>query len=131
MIIGIGTDIADVKRIEESIEKFGDRFLKKIFTETERAYCDSFALHSGQHYAARFAAKEAFSKAIGTGMRDGFSFNLIGVRNEPTGKPVIELFGLMNERWGDCNVHLSLSHSATLAVAMVIIERHPPSIEII
>ncbi|MBK9249310.1 MAG: holo-ACP synthase [Ignavibacteria bacterium] len=123
MIIGIGTDIADVARIEESIEKFGERFLKKIFTETEREYCEKFKLHKGQHYAARFAAKEAFSKAIGTGMRDGFAFHLVGVRNEPSGKPVIELSGLLAERWGDCRIHLTLSHSATLAVAMVALEK--------
>ncbi len=123
MIIGIGTDITDVKRIEESIEKFGERFLKKIFTETEREYCESFKMHKGQHYAARFAAKEAFSKAIGTGVRDGFAFNLVGVRNEPSGKPIIELSGLMAERWNDCRIHISLSHSTTLAVAMVAIEK--------
>lgn len=123
MIIGIGTDITDVKRIEESIEKFGERFLKKIFTETEREYCESFKMHKGQHYAARFAAKEAFSKAIGTGVRDGFAFNLVGIRNEPSGKPIIELSGLMAERWSDCTIHVSLSHSAILAVAMIAIEK--------
>ncbi|MBS1536662.1 MAG: holo-ACP synthase [Bacteroidetes bacterium] len=123
MIIGIGTDITDVNRIEESIEKFGDRFIKKIFTETESEYCESFKLHKGQHYAARFAAKEAFSKAIGTGMREGFAFNLVGVRNMTSGKPIIELTGVMQERWGDCRIHLTLSHSATLAVAMVAIEK--------
>ncbi|MBI3259093.1 MAG: holo-ACP synthase [Ignavibacteriae bacterium] len=123
MIIGIGTDITDVHRIEESIEKFGERFLKKIFTETEREYCESFKMHKGQHYAARFAAKEAFSKAIGTGMRDGFSLNLVGIRNEPSGKPIIELSGLMAERWGECKIHISLSHSATIAMAMVAIEK--------
>jgi len=123
MIVGIGTDIVDVHRIEESIEKFGERFLKKIFTEKEREYCESFKLHKGQHYAARFAAKEAFSKAIGTGMRDGFAFNLIGVRNEPSGKPIIELFGILKERWGDCQIYLTLSHSTTLAVAMIAVEK--------
>ena len=123
MIIGIGTDITDVARIEESIEKFGERFIKKIFTETEREYCESFIMHKGQHYAARFAAKEAFSKAIGTGMRDGFAFKLVGVRNLRSGKPIIELSGLMAERWGRCIIHLSLSHSATQAVAMVALEK--------
>lgn len=123
MIIGIGTDITDVARIASSIEQYGERFLRRIFTETERAYCERREKTKYRHYCARFAAKEAFSKAIGTGVADGFAFNLVGIRNEPGGKPVIELSGLMAERWGDCRINVSLSHTDALALAVVTIER--------
>lgn len=123
MIIGIGTDITDVARIASSIEQYGERFLRRIFTETEREYCERREKTKYRHYTARFAAKEAFSKAIGTGMSNGFAFNLVGIRNEPSGKPTIELFGIMAERWGDCRINVSLSHTADLALAVVTLER--------
>lgn len=96
--------------------------MKRVFTDTEIAYCDRFGETRFLHYAARFAAKEAFSKAIGTGMRDGMSFKSVGIRNEPSGKPTIELFGEMQERWGGHTIHVSLSHTASVGLAVVVIE---------
>jgi len=121
-MVGIGTDIVDVPRIERSFAEYGERFLKRVFTETEIAYCESFGETRFLHYAARFAAKEAFSKAIGTGMRQEMSFKKVGIRNEPSGKPVIELFGEMHERWGGHTIHVTLSHTATIGLAVVVIE---------
>lgn len=122
MIAGIGTDIVEVARIREAIEKYGDRFLGRIFTQTERDYCESFKDGKFEHYAARFAAKEAFSKAIGTGITQGFKFREVGVRNEDSGKPLVELDGEMMERWGKCSFSISLSHTANNAIAYIIIE---------
>lgn len=125
MIIGTGTDIVDVPRIAHSFEEYGDRFLQRVFTEVEIEYCNGFGDTRFLHYAARFAAKEAFSKAIGTGMRDGMAFKLVGIRNEKTGLPKIELSGLMRERWGNHIIHVTLSHTATIGLAVVIIETKP------
>jgi holo-[acyl-carrier protein] synthase len=122
MIIGIGTDIVDVHRIQAALEKYGERLAHRIFTETERNYCEERQPSRLQHYAARFAVKEAFSKAIGTGMRDGFAFNLVGVINEPSGKPLLQLSGLMLERWGHCRAYVSISHTAAMAMAVVVLE---------
>ncbi len=123
MVIGIGTDIVDVPRIKHSFDEYGERFLKRVFTDTEIAYCDSFGETRFLHYAARFAAKEAFSKAIGTGMRQDMSFKKVGIRNEASGKPHIELSGVMLERWGEHIIHVTLSHTATIGTAVVVIEK--------
>ena len=119
---GLGTDIVDVPRIKHSFDEYGERFLKRVFTDVEIEYCERFGETRFLHYAARFAAKEAFSKAIGTGMRDGMSFKNVGIRNEPSGKPVIELHGEMLERWGSHIIHVTLSHTATIGLAVVVIE---------
>ena len=100
MIVGIGTDVVDVPRIQHSFDEYGERFLQRVFTNTEIEYCEGFGETRFLHYAARFAAKEAFSKAIGTGMRQGMAFKLVGIKNEVTGLPHIELFGAMLEQWG-------------------------------
>lgn len=123
MLIGIGTDIVDVPRIKHSFDEYGDRFLNRVFTPTEIAYCDHFGDTRFLHYAARFAAKEAFSKAIGTGMREGMAFKLVGIRNEPSGLPRIELFGAMLEKWGTHTIHVTLSHTAAIGLAVVVIEQ--------
>ena len=123
MLIGIGTDIVDVPRIKHSFDEYGDRFLNRVFTPTEIAYCDHFGDTRFLHYAARFAAKEAFSKAIGTGMRQGMAFKLVGIRNEPSGLPRIELFGAMQEKWGAHTIHVTLSHTALIGLAVVVIEK--------
>lgn len=120
---GIGTDVVDVARIKHSFEEYGERFLRRVFTQTEIEYCEQFAESKYLHYAARFAAKEAFSKAIGTGMRKGMSFKMVGVRNLPSGMPVIELFGGMLEEWHAHTIHVTLSHTATIGLAVVVIER--------
>lgn len=124
MVIGIGTDIVDVARIEHSHNKYGDRFLARVFTQTEIDYSNHFGLGRYLHLAARFAAKEAFSKAIGTGMRQGMAFKLVGIRNEPSGLPRIELFGAMLERWGSYTIHVTLSHTAQIGLAVVIVEEN-------
>lgn len=121
-IIGIGTDITDVARVKRAYEEYGERFLKRVFTQTEVDYCERFGETKFLHYAARFAAKEAFSKAIGTGFRDGFALNSVGICNEPSGKPVVDLHGLMLERWGQYVIHASLSHTADVALAVIVIE---------
>jgi len=122
MIIGIGTDIIEISRIKSSIEKYGDRFLNRIFTETEIKYCESFKGTKYLHYAARFAAKESFSKAIGTGITKGFKFKEIGIRNEKTGKPIVELSGGLSEKWGQYIIQVSLTHTEENAVAYLVIE---------
>lgn len=122
MIYGIGTDIIEIDRIGEAINKYGERFLGRIFTETEREYCDTFAEGKNLHYAARFAAKEAFSKAVGTGITQGFKFKEIGVENEKSGQPRIILSGGLKVKYGHLQSHISLSHTEGNAVAYVILE---------
>lgn len=122
MIIGIGTDIVEIERIKNAIDKYGERFKNRIFTDTEQEYCDSFNNNKYQHYAARFAAKESFSKAIGTGITKGFVFKEIGILNEPNGKPLVILEGALLEKWGKYKISISLSHTDNNAVAYLIIE---------
>ncbi len=122
MIIGIGSDLVVVSRIADSITNYGERFLQRLYTETEREYCASFTGTEALHYAARFAFKEAFSKAIGTGITRGFQFKECGMKNLPSGQPVADLRGLMHERWGAYRIHISLSHTDEHAMAVVVIE---------
>lgn len=122
MILGIGTDIVDITRIESAMNEYGEAFARRIFTPVEQSYCEGYAHGKMAHYAARFAVKEAFSKAIGTGIAKGFAFKDIGVVNEKGGKPVIVLSGAMLEKWGAYTIHVSISHTDTVAMAIVIIE---------
>jgi len=122
MILGIGTDIVDIARIESAMNQYGEAFARRIFTPLEQSYCEGYAHGKMAHYAARFAVKEAFSKAIGTGIAKGFAFKDIGIVNEKGGKPVIVLSGTMLEQWGAYTIHVSISHTDTLAMAIVIIE---------
>jgi holo-[acyl-carrier protein] synthase len=94
LIIGLGSDLCDIRRIEKVIEKFGDRFLHRVFTETERARAQrrTQALHAGT-YAKRFAAKEACAKALGTGFSQGVFHSDMGVVNLPSGQPTLRLSG--------------------------------------
>ncbi len=92
MIIGIGTDICDARRIGETIDRHGERFLDRVYTPTERAKADRRA-NRAETYAKRFAAKEACAKALGTGFRDGVFFRDMGVVNLPSGKPTLKLTG--------------------------------------
>jgi holo-[acyl-carrier protein] synthase len=93
MVLGIGTDLAEVDRIARSIARFGDRFLNRIYTQAERAYAESKA-NSAERFAARFAAKEAGMKAIGTGWRRGVTWLDFEVANEPSGRPTLRLRGV-------------------------------------
>jgi holo-[acyl-carrier protein] synthase len=92
MILGLGSDLVDIRRIERAIARFGDRFLDRIFTETERRKCERRADRAAS-YARRFAAKEACSKALGTGFRDGVYWRDLGVVNLPSGQPSMRLSG--------------------------------------
>jgi holo-[acyl-carrier protein] synthase len=124
MIIGTGIDIAEVPRIAASIERFGDRFLRRVFTEGEIRYCESKA-NRFERYAARFAAKEAAMKAIGTGWNHGVAWRDIEVVRMPGGRPTIKFHGKAAEfstKLGATNIALSLTHSETYAIAQVILE---------
>ena len=90
MILGIGNDIIDIRRIEKTLERFGDRFVQRLFTETEQRRSERRRLRAAS-YAKRFAAKEACSKALGTGLRQGVFWRDMGVTNLPSGKPTLEL----------------------------------------
>ncbi|MCX6138204.1 MAG: holo-ACP synthase [Ignavibacteriales bacterium] len=122
MITGIGIDIIEISRIAESLREYGDTFAGKLFTDREREYCISKA-NPAQHYAARFAAKEAFSKAIGTGWSGEFEWKRVEVMNNDAGKPELVFFGKMASLMAGLSIHLSLSHSNTAVVACVVIER--------
>ena len=124
MILGIGTDLAEVDRIRESIARFGDRFLNRIYTEGERAYTATKA-NSAERFAARFAAKEAGMKAIGTGWRHGVTWKDFEVVNEPSGRPTLRLSGVASqiaEKLGAKRISLSLTHTSQMAFAVVILE---------
>lgn len=124
MIYGIGTDIVEVDRIAAKIEK-GRGFRDLVFTPHEIAYCEAQAAPF-QHYAARFAAKEAFLKAMGTGWGHGkINFNEIQISNNKTGKPLLELTGNATSRYNELQIKqilVSLSHVKATAIAMVVIE---------
>lgn len=122
MIIGIGTDIIEVQRIANACEKYGERFLNRIFTQTEQDYCESFNDTKYVHYAARFAMKESFSKAIGTGLTQGFRFTEVSIVNQQNGKPDVVLEGDLKTKWEKFRIHVSLSHTRDYAVAFIIIE---------
>lgn len=122
MIFGIGTDIIEVARIKDAVDKYGERFKNRIFTEKEQEYCESFNDNKYLHYAARFAAKESFSKAIGTGLTRGFKFIEVEVRNENNGKPYVTLYGETAEKYKAYLIHISLSHTESNAIACIIME---------
>jgi holo-[acyl-carrier protein] synthase len=124
MIVGTGVDLAEVPRIRASIERFGDRFIRRIFTEAEIAYVERKA-NRYERYAARFAAKEAGMKAIGTGWKRGVTWQDFEVANLPSGKPTLRFHGVAAEfasQLGVKNVALSLTHTAELGMAHVILE---------
>lgn len=125
MIIGLGTDIIDVDRVEKLISK-GDTYLQGIFTDLEITYCRS-KHYPQRHFAGRFAAKEAFLKALGTGYRDGIGFSEIEIVNDSLGKPVINVSGHAHSKLCELasttfRTHLSLAHVKSMATATVIIE---------
>jgi holo-[acyl-carrier protein] synthase len=124
LIIGTGIDIAEIARFEKFVAENNNALLKRLFTNLELEYCSARRL-AAQHYALRFAAKEAFLKALGTGLRDGISWLDMEVRNDDLGKPFLDFSGKAAEMYaaaGGGNCHLSLSHDAGCAVAMVILE---------
>jgi holo-[acyl-carrier protein] synthase len=124
MIVGSGVDLAEVARIRRSIERYGERFLARVYTPGERAYVEQ-KKNRFERYAARFAAKEAAMKAIGTGWKHGVTWQDFEVANLPSGQPTLRLSGKAAEfarRLDAKRVTLSLSHTETLAIAQVILE---------
>ncbi len=124
MIFGIGIDIIEVPRVEK-ISKKNDKFVKKIFTQTEIDYCRKFR-NGSQNFAGRFAVKEAFLKAMGTGWSNGLKFNEIETVNGSLGKPEIVLYGKTKEIFSERNLkfsHVSIAHLKDYATAVVVIEK--------
>jgi holo-[acyl-carrier protein] synthase len=124
MIVGTGVDLAEVPRIAASIERFGRRFIGRIFTPAEIAYVER-KVNRYERYAARFAAKEAGMKAIGTGWKRGVTWQDFEVANLPSGKPTLRLHGVAAEvaqKLGVRNISLSLTHTAEYGMAHVILE---------
>ena len=121
MIRGVGVDIIEIGRIRHSIEESGERFLERIFTPQEIAYCRS-KKDMFQHFAVRFAAKEAMSKALSTGWVDSFRWKDVEVVNDRSGQPRIAVHGKLRDSLTTSSVFVSMSHSDSHAVAMVLIE---------
>ncbi|MEN8197222.1 MAG: holo-ACP synthase [Pseudomonadota bacterium] len=131
MILGIGNDLIDIRRVEKSLERFGGRFVERIFTETEQRKSDKRANRAAS-YAKRFAAKEACSKALGTGFRNGVFWRDLGVVNMPSGKPTMALTGGALDRLAEMTpagmkvqIDLTITDDFPLAQAIVIISAIP------
>ena len=125
MVLGLGTDLIEIERVQQSIDRFGDRFLQRVYTEGEIAFCLRKQRHSAESFAARFAAKEAGAKALGTGISRGVSWKEIEVTREPGERPKLRFSGRAAERahaMGVRNVQLSLTHSREVAMAVVSVE---------
>jgi holo-[acyl-carrier protein] synthase len=132
MILGLGSDLIDIRRIEKTIERYGDRFLDRIFTEVERRRCDRRAAIRAASYARRFAAKEAAAKALGTGFRRGVFWRDLGVVNLPSGQPSMLLTGGALKRLEAitpagmaARLSLTITDEPPLAQAVVIITAEP------
>ena len=133
MIIGIGNDLIDIRRIEKTLDRFGDRFVQRCFTETERKKSDRRRLRAAS-YAKRYAAKEACSKALGTGFRKGVFWRDLGVVNLPGGKPTMELTNGAKDRLDeilpdgmDAQIDVTITDEYPMAEATVIISAVPKS----
>jgi len=132
MIVGIGSDLCNIERIAHSLARFGDRFVQRVFTPHEQAKAERRTLTRAGTYAKRFAAKEAFSKAVGTGFRAGVFMRDIGVVNLPSGAPTLALTGGAKARLDAltppghaATVHLTMTDDHPWAQAFVIIEARP------
>jgi holo-[acyl-carrier protein] synthase len=128
MILGIGSDMIDIRRIEKTLARFGDRFILRLYTETERARSERRPLQRAASYAKRFAAKEACSKALGTGISRGVFWRDMGVANLPSGQPTIRLTGGAARRLAELtpkgmvpHIHVTLTDDYPLALSFVII----------
>ncbi len=124
MIAGTGIDVVEIDRIQRSIDRYGKRFLDRVYLDAEQAYCLR-KRNSGESFAARFAAKEAAAKALGTGISHGVNWLEIEVVREPSGRPTLQLYGRaaeIAERLGVIRSALSLTHTAQIAMASVVFE---------
>ena len=133
MIVGLGSDLIDIRRVERTLERHGERFTRRVFTEIERTKSDRRALRAAS-YAKRFAAKEACAKALGTGMSRGVFWRDMGVVNLPGGKPTMQLTGGAAARLAtlippghQASIHVTITDDFPLAQAFVIIEALPAS----
>ncbi len=131
MIIGIGADLCDIRRLEDTLKRFGERFIQRCFTGIERAKSEGRADRAGS-YAKRFAAKEACSKALGTGMRGGVTWRDMGVVNLPSGRPTMALTGGAAAHLASlipdghkAVIHLTITDDFPMAQAFVVIEARP------
>ena len=127
MIVGSGIDLVEIPRIQQSVERFGSRFLNRVYTSAEQAYCLR-KRNAAESLAARFAAKEAGAKALGTGISHGVSWLEIEVVREPSGRPTIQFHGRAAELALALKVGhtaLSITHTATLSMASVVLEKLP------
>lgn len=131
MIVGIGSDLIDIRRVEKSLERHGERFVRRIYTDVERARSEGRAARAAS-YAKRFAAKEACAKALGTGIAQGVFWRDMGVVNQPSGKPTMALTGGAAKRLAlllppghGAAIHLTITDDYPLAQAFVIIEALP------
>lgn len=136
MIIGLGNDLIDIRRIEQTIERYGDRFLDRIYTDVERQKSDRRNQRAAS-YAKRFAAKEACSKALGTGIRSGVFWRDMGVVNLPSGRPTLELTGgaaiqltSLTPKGCSARIDLTITDDFPLAQAIVIISAIPDGLDI-
>ena len=124
MVIGIGIDIIEIYRIKESVERYGDRFLNKIYTQKELEYCLK-KKYKYQHLAARFAAKEAVYKALATGWNEDVGWQNIEISNEPNGMPIVTLKGKLKRFLSeDKDLKISMSHSRDYVACMAIIYKN-------
>lgn len=123
MIVGIGVDIVEIDRFKTLIERWGERLLNRIFTQREIDYCLSKG-NPYQHFAGRFAAKEAISKAISTGWSGIFRWKDVEILNNENGKPVVIVYNQLREQFNFCLFHVSISHSLNYAVSFAIVERN-------
>jgi holo-[acyl-carrier protein] synthase len=124
MVLGLGTDLIEISRVQASMDRFGERFLKRVFTAGEIAYCMR-KKQAAESFAARFAAKEAGAKALGTGISRGVSWKEIEVSREMGQRPMLRFSGRaleLAEELGVRRVQLSLTHSRDVAMAMVVVE---------
>jgi holo-[acyl-carrier protein] synthase len=125
MILGTGIDMVEIERVARSIERYGSRFLERVYTPGEIAYCQRKRRNAAESFAARFAAKEAAAKALGTGIGFGVTWREIEVGREPAGRPLLLLHGRaaeIAEAMGVRNSSLSITHTGTEAMAMVLLE---------
>lgn len=132
MIVGIGSDLCNIDRIQKSLDRFGDRFINRVFTDTERGKAEGRPFTRAGTYAKRFAAKEAFSKAVGTGFKSGVFMRDIGVVNQISGQPTLQLTGGAKERLDAmipqghaAEIHLTMTDDYPFAQAFVIITANP------
>lgn len=121
MVLGLGIDIIEIERIKKSIEKYGERFLNKVFTNEEIKYCNA-KFNKYQHYAARFAAKEAVYKALASGWKEGLRWKDIEIQNDATGMPSINPTGKLQAFLSDnAQLRISISHSENYVTSVAII----------